>query len=87
MPVEVQVALIAGFFGLMGGLAVTPINAIISMFLKKEEIRYQNQLNDISKERELLYQHQLEMAKLGDTSKITGLEKRIEKLESIGHGH
>lgn len=83
MSPEGEAALIAGMIGFFGGMVTIPINAIISHLLKKEEISYQHQLDIISKKRELLLQHKLEMEKIGDLSRIELIEHRLETLEQV----
>ncbi len=56
--------IISGIMGILGGLLTLPINAFFAYSLKRDEIKFQNRLDEISKKRELLLQHQLELHRM-----------------------
>ena len=53
--------LVSGLMGIFGGLIATPINALFSWWLKRDEQLLQHKLSMIEKKQELLLQHKLEM--------------------------
>ena len=57
--------LIAGLMGLFGGLLTIPIIAVLNYWLRREELEYSRKLEMIAKQRELLLQHKLEIARRG----------------------
>jgi len=56
--------LLSGLMGIFGGLLTIPINAYFTYWLKRDELLYQHKLDLISKQRELLLEHKLEMQRL-----------------------
>lgn len=73
--------LLSGLMGLAGGLLALPINAVLSYFLKREELYYSHKLDVIAKQRELLLEHKLELERKGKDSEIHELKDRLEALE------
>ena len=61
LPESTVNLILSGIMGLMGGLLTIPINSYFAYLLKRDEISYKNRLDDISKKRELLLQHKLEL--------------------------
>ena len=61
LPESTSNLILSGIMGLMGGLLTIPINAYFAYLLKRDEISYKRRLDDISKKRELLLQHKLEL--------------------------
>jgi hypothetical protein len=55
---------LSAVMGILGGLLTIPINAIFAFWLKKYEIEYTHRLDEISKKRELLLSHQLELERI-----------------------
>ena len=84
--------LVSGLMGLIGGLITLPINAVISLLLKKEELNLQSKL----KHREMQLQAKIdidkekELQRLRSTpnlqSEISSIKSRIEKLEKDVNG-
>ncbi len=68
--------------GFFGGLITIPINAMFNYWLKRDELEYLQKLENITKQRELLLQHKLEMEKRGKDNLIDQISKRLENLES-----
>jgi hypothetical protein len=78
--------LLGGLMGFFGGLLTIPIHALLSSWLKRDELEYSNKLESIAKQRELLLQHQLEMERRGKDKVIAQFSKRLENLEkNPGH--
>ncbi|HEX9332915.1 MAG TPA: hypothetical protein VF896_13575 [Anaerolineales bacterium] len=74
--------LLGGLMGFFGGLITIPINAMFNYWLKRDELEYLQKLENITKQRELLLQHKLEMEKRGKDNLIDQISKRLENLES-----
>ena len=62
--------IISGVMGILGGLLTIPINAIFAYSLKRDEIEFSHRLDEISKKRELLLQHKLELQKMEFAQKL-----------------
>ena len=62
--------IVSGIMGLAGGLLTIPINAIFAYSLKRDEISFKNRLDEISKQRELLLQHKLELLRMQFANKL-----------------
>jgi hypothetical protein len=58
--------LLAGLMGLFGGLLTIPMIALLNYWLRREELEDSRKLDMIAKQRELLLQHKLEMARRGN---------------------
>lgn len=67
--------------GFFGGLLTIPINAFIDRWLEREELEFSQKLESITKQRELLLQHNLEMEKKSKDKLIDQISKRLENLE------
>ena len=77
---------LASLMGFLGGLLTIPINALFSLWLKREEEEYSQKLESIAKQRELLLQHRLEMERRAKDKVIEQFSKRLENLEkNPGH--
>lgn len=72
---------ISGLMGLLGGILIVPINALVGLWLKRDEISYKHKLDSIAKQREMYLQHKYDMAKQGNKSELIRLEERIAKIE------
>lgn len=95
LPESTLNLLLSGLMGTFGGLFTLPINAVLSLWLKRNEQSYQHRLNLIAKQRELLLQHELEMKskqqeillqlKMNEINKREGdieeLRKVVERLQ------
>ncbi len=75
------VILLGGLMGFFGGLLTIPIHALFNYYLKRDELEYSQKLESISKQRELLLQHRLEMEKRVKNNLIEQISKRLEDLE------
>ena len=73
--------LLGGIMGFFGGLITIPINAMFTYWLKRDELEFSNKLDMIAKQRELLLQHKLEMARKGKDDLIAQLSIRLDKIE------
>ena len=61
-------ALLSTLMGILGGVMAIPFNAIVSWYLKRDELDHQSRLERINKERELLLQHKLQVSGSGQVS-------------------
>lgn len=68
--------------GILGGLLTIPIQALVSVLIKRDEIKYQHRLDIIEKKRELFLSHQLEMKRQGNKQEISDLREYITRLEA-----
>lgn len=73
--------LLSGLMGMFGGFVTIPFNAVFSLFLKRDELKYQHKLNLIAKQRELLLQHQLEMERKDRDNEMAALRAAVKRLE------
>ena len=71
--------LFAGLMGLFGGLLTIPIIAMINTWLKRDELEYRRKLEMITKQRELLLQHKLEMERRGKDTSISQPLQEVAK--------
>jgi hypothetical protein len=77
---------LGGLMGFFGGLLTIPILALFHHWLKREELDYSQKLETITKQRELLLQHKLEMERRAKDRLIDDISKRLESLEKhLGH--
>ena len=72
---------LGGLMGFFGGLLTIPIAALFNSWLKRDELEYSQKLESISKQRELLLQHRLEMERRAKDNLIDQISKRLENLE------
>lgn len=79
--------LLAGLMGFFGGLLTIPMIALFDSWLKRDELEYSQKLESISKQRELLLQHKLEMERKSNDKLTDQISQRLEHLEkNLGHG-
>ena len=64
--------IISGVMGILGGLFTIPINAFFAFWLKKYEIEHEHRLDELTRKRELLLQHKLELERMRFAQKIKG---------------
>jgi predicted nuclease with TOPRIM domain len=70
--------LLSVVMGILGGLMAIPFNAIVSWYLKRDELDHQSRLERINKERELLLQHKLQSSGSGQmTTEIQQLKTAV----------
>jgi hypothetical protein len=73
--------LLGGLMGFFGGLLTIPIHALINHWLKREELEYSQKLEEITRQRDLLLQHKLEMEKQSKDRLADQISNRLENLE------
>jgi hypothetical protein len=83
LPESTTNLLLSGIMGVIGGLFSIPINALFLILTKRDEQYYQHKLDIIAKQRELLLQHKLEMARIGKDDDIEQLKTSITNLEAV----
>ena len=73
--------ILSGLAGILGALVSIPIALLILSRLNRDEQEYQRKLDIISKQRQLLMEHKLEMERQGGNGEITQIKDTVARLE------